>query len=495
MFVTFRNFYKYLKYTNGKYQDTIKIQKGVHEMYKLEMKKTFTDEDRSKINDVISQFFEEFNPESSIDLKNGICHISVVFENPPKELIKKIMESNPDEFRYGASNITDIAGKKQTSSANSDESEETATDSKDSNNESEEETESEDSDESEGETETEPEDSDESVEETETESEDSDESEEETNQKAENAEAPIATMPKTKKVGGKIKKCGEIKLLLDLADKSRSYEEFVKLIVKTINFGKREEFFIKLVNGFTANKEAGLAKISKDLGISKNDYNSMGMQVSNYFKRNGEKVSFGGFINEIVQYKDYSFETGNEDSKIETSDEPTDVPVSTEQDASDSKEDKISDSTEHESSDSEEDESNDSAEDESRNSAEQAVAENKVPVIPEFEEFLGNIDKTISIEKRVETVLSYIDPKIEKRIWDQRAIRNYVIAGISLKVITNEAIMKKDRWLPPDARMKTSMLVTDFIKAKSNGSELVKVVDFLEYLKKFILTEEELRKL
>ena len=432
-------------------------------MYQLVMKKALTDENRSKINDVISQFFEEFNPKSSIDLKNGECRIVVMFEDPPKELIKKMMECNPDEFSYGISNITHNDGKNQSDSDNSDESvetaetesegsdeseEETETDSEDSDElEEETETDSKDSDESEEETETDSEGSDESDEETETDPNDSDESEEETDQKAENDEAPIATMPKTKKVGGQIKECGEIKLLLDLAAESSSYEEFVKLIVKTINFGKREEVFVKLVNSFTANKEAGLAKISKDLEISKNDYNSMGMQVSNYFKRNGEKISFGGFINEVVKYKDYSFKTGNEDSKIETSD-----------------------------------------------SGEQTEVKNAVPVIPEFEEFLGSIDKTLPIEKRVEAVLSYIDPKIEKRIWDQRTIRNYMIAGISLKVITNEAIMKKDRWLPPDARMKTSMLVTDFIKAKSNGSELVKVVDFLEYLK-IILTDEELKKL
>ena len=70
-------------------------------MYKLEMKKTFTDEDRSKINDVISQFFEEFNPDSSIDLKSGECRIAVMFEDSPKELIKKMLECNPDEFCYG----------------------------------------------------------------------------------------------------------------------------------------------------------------------------------------------------------------------------------------------------------------------------------------------------------------------------------------------------------------------------------------------------------
>lgn len=463
LFVTFRDSYKYLKYRDGKHQDTIKIQKGVHKMYQLVMKKALSDESRSKINDVITQFFEEFNHYSSIDLKNGECRIVVKFEDPPKELIKKMLECNPDEFCYGTPNITSNDGKNQSDSANTDESkEEKDTESEDSDeSEGETETDSEDSDESEDETETDSEDSDELANETETDFEDSDESEEETVPQEED-EAPITPTDKTKKVGAQINECG-IKLLLDFAAEAKSYEEFVNLIIKTIKFGKREKFFIKLVNSFAANSDESLSKTSKNLGISKNDYNSMTMQVSNYFKRNGEKISFGVFINEVVKYKDYSFNKVNEDSKIETSDEPTVDQLSTEQETSDF--------------------------------AKQTEVKDVVPVIPEFEEFLGTIDKTLPIEKRVELVLSYMDPKMKDKFWLLRIIRSYMTAGISLKVITNEAIMKKDRFIPPDARMKTSVLVTDFIRAKSEGSELVTVADFLEYLKKFILTDDELKNL
>ena len=498
-------------------------------MYQLVMKKTLTDESRSAINAAITQFFEEFNPNGSIHLKDGNCRIVVMFEEPPKELIKKMLECNPDEFCYGTSNITYNDGEKQSDSANAGKSEEVqeATDSKDSyesdeetdtdSNDSDEETDtdSNDSDESEEETDTDPNDSDESEEETDTDSNDSDKSEEETDtdpndsdeleeetdtdsndsdeleeetdtdskdsissEKTECDKTPSTTISKTNKKGPPIRACGEIKMLSELAAKSNSYEEFISLISKEIGFGKNKSLFMKFLNAAAESEEVRLAKISKAIGMTTSKLNNLNAKVSNYFSRKGEKVTLGGFINEVVKYKDYSFNTKTDNSEIKP-DESTVVPVKAEQKKSDSKENASSVSEKEEVS----------------GPAGQIVVKHEVPVIPKFEEFLGSIDKTLPIVERVEKVMRYMYPEIDEKIYEQRIIRSYMTAGVSIKKVTHDDIMKKDRYIPPDARMYTSKLVTKFIRENTKGSELVIVADFLQYMQKFILTSDELRKL
>lgn len=231
-------------------------------------------EDAKEAQDLIWALFQDFNPESSIVIKDKEAKLEIVFEDPPRQIVDKITKCEILEFYMGKDLTEYEENKDQETEAN--------------NN---------------------------------SEKQNSDEKREQKSTKQSEAKSKNTELPEQTKTrrGGTTKKkeektepeLGKIPELEEIAKKADSFEHFVKLVAEWIEVDKRQEFFEKIAIAATELDKVSWKEISARLysqGYSYLDFDKLcvGRQVSAKLK--DYSVTTIQLLKILKKYKEYAFE-------------------------------------------------------------------------------------------------------------------------------------------------------------------------------------------
>ena len=425
---------------------------------------------------LIRAFFQDFNPASSIVVREKEAKMEIVFREPPMAIIDAINHCEVIELNYGK-NLKEYK-------EDEDLQVETENDSKQRNVgvESSEKIEQ---------TNVESEDS-EQPEQTNVESENS-EQPEQTNVESENSEQPEPTnaenenseqteqpkkkrgSPATKKLEPKKETKSEptinIPKLEEIAKKSNSFEHFAELVAKWLEMGKRKDFFKNLIIVSAEVdkikwKELEKALKNKNVFYTKWDKIWSGQQVSEKLKE--YSATMLSFLNVTKKYKEYSFKEVEEYSTEENSSKQ-DVEKTTTN--FEEKTDKFNETV----------------------FPKPRVKMECMPEIKEFEETLASVDKTQPVEERVRYVLgamglNNMSVKEQKQIVEiaSTAVKK---GRMAFDIIFVEANIPIEQTMT--VRMTFSKFVNDFVQKYESGKK-VKLFTFLSELQKIIMFESEI---
>ncbi|MCI9063138.1 MAG: hypothetical protein HFJ17_00795 [Clostridia bacterium] len=227
-----------------------------------------------------------------------------------------------------------------------------------------------------------------------------------------------------KKKGKEEEKLQVMSFVKVIAESSTSYDDCIKRVAEEAGFAYKGKFFanvIKVANELDritwGNIEGGFAKI----GILYND-NDKVYCTRKLAETTNHNVSLLPLVKEVSQYKDYQF-------------------------AEDTPQEK------------------------------KTVKITCMPEIPEFEEFISNIDKTKPIEERAEEVLNYMG--IDSLGEQERTEVIIFVKGMS----NGQAKEGQDTMFP---RMNLADVLRKFV-AKHGSDKPVKVDDFIKELYKVLL--------
>ncbi len=267
----------------------------------------------------------------------------------------------------------------------------------------------------------------------------------------------------------------ELPLLAEIAEKATSFENFAELVVAHLGMQNHVDYFKQLLVAATEVSRLSWKDLEDVLDSKNFQYSSyqrilLGKKVTSTFA--GYAVSGLSFVHAVIRYKDFSFKGHSEGS-----------PQS--------------------------EDSSDDAEGDDRRSPEIAVEPPSeevpaeapkrrvrmacMPEIKEFEEVLGSIDQTTSIEHRVEFVLSAMYLHF-RDFHEKKEIFDLANTAMKMKTISFDAIFRK-LGISSDASLVNRMAFSTFLMTfiKQHGKEeKVKVLDFLVDLQKIVLTESEL---
>ena len=266
----------------------------------------------------------------------------------------------------------------------------------------------------------------------------------------------------------------EIPELIQLANKSSSYEEFVDFVADWLEMGKRKEFFKNLLLAANQTKKIIWSNLEAILTTNNISYSLWDKvwctrQVTSKFTNAEAHITIMGLIKEIVKYKDYNF--NQEINKKLVPNEKSEIVEET-----------ISSNEEIEVP-------------EEGHSVLEIIEKPKIkvkmecmPEIPYFEEVLGAVDKTKPIEERVKYVLMAM--KLDKlNSKDQDGILKIAVTAVKSKEISYDAIFKTVR-IPFEsitlARMTFSAFINDFV-ATYDPTKKVKLLDFLKDLQTIVI--------
>ena len=116
-----------------------------------------------------------------------------------------------------------------------------------------------------------------------------------------------------------------------------------------------------------------------------------------------------------------------------------------------------------------------------------------MPFIPEFEEALGNIDKTLTVEERVKPLLNVIG-LANLSTTEQEDILKLVVTAVQLKELTYRNVFDVLRlpttYSESNRQMTFSTFINDFLHKHSN--QKVKSIQFLRELQEIIMNDDEL---
>ena len=412
---------------------------------------------------LIRAFFQDFNPASSIVVREKEAKMEIVFREPPMAIIDAINHCEVIELNYGK-NLKEYK-------EDEDLQVETENDSKQRNVGVE---------------------SSEKIEQTNVESEDS-EQPEQTNVESENSEQPEPTnaenenseqteqpkkkrgSPATKKLEPKKETKSEptinIPKLEEIAKKSNSFEHFAELVAKWLEMGKRKDFFKNLIIVSAEVdkikwKELEKALKNKNVFYTKWDKIWSGQQVSEKLKE--YSATMLSFLNVTKKYKEYSFKEVEEYSTEENSSKQ-DVEKTTTN--FEEKTDKFNETV----------------------FPKPRVKMECMPEIKEFEETLASVDKTQPVEERVRYVLgamglNNMSVKEQKQIVEiaSTAVKK---GRMAFDIIFVEANIPIEQTMT--VRMTFSKFVNDFVQKYESGKK-VKLFTFLSELQKIIMFESEI---
>ncbi len=337
---------------------------------------------------LIRSFFKEFNPESSLVIQGQEANVEIIFDKPPVETIQAIAECDLLEFRYGKQ-LQDSEDETQVLSSKQEAIYE------------------------------------------------------------QSAKPEPGNEDKAKKSG---KHEQEIPELIELANKSNSYEEFVKLVADWLEMGKRKEFFENLLVAANQTKKIIWSNLEAILTANNISYSLWDKvwctkQVTSKFKNAENHVTMMKLIKEIAKYKTYKF--SNEELKV-SEESPSIIEI-----------------------------------------IEKTKTKVKMECMPEisnFEEVLAGIDKAQPVEERVKYVLMAMGlNKLNAK--DQEGILKIAVTAVELKEISYDEIFKTIS-IPFEsimlARMTFSTFINDFV-ATYDQTKKVKLLDFLKDLQTVVI--------
>ncbi len=391
---------------------------------------------------LLEGFFEDFNPQSSLKIKGGEAELEVIFDEFPRNIIKAISECTDFEFDYHPEPnavlkreevlSTDFAKSEEISEKTEKEiiSEKTLKSEEQIQNESTE--------------------IDEILSEEESNSEKT-VSKEESNPEQmisdeksgaeDNRIASVEEKHQSEEKGTKSKKRNRKNLnleseeLQEIAKKSTSYDDFVRLVTEWINFSRRNDKFIHIVQTATKLDEFTWddleAKLSlKGISINISDRNLMSKVVTEKLKGSKNPLRILELVKAITLYKNYEFANQMVNS------ENTNV-------------------------------------------------KEKHPAYSIFENIFNEVDKATPIETRIRKVLvamganAFGEDSFEKICKDLSEMMLMKDIDVEKSISDNEE------------RMRIFTLVNSFV-SKAGGSR-IKVVDFIKVLQQGILTEDEIK--
>ena len=110
-----------------------------------------------------------------------------------------------------------------------------------------------------------------------------------------------------------------------------------------------------------------------------------------------------------------------------------------------------------------------------------------MPEIPEFEKFLGSLDKRLPLDYRVEKLITYMSSDQNMLQYVFRQIQEYILTSIKIKEVEHEKIMKENKKLDGSSRLYLTRMVNEFVKSKHSYGVMVAREEFLEEIHKILL--------
>ena len=412
---------------------------------------------------LIRAFFKDFNPTSSIVIRGREAKMEIVFRQPPMEIINAINHCEVLELNYGKNlkeyeedepiqhEVEDCFKQEDEGGESSQQIKQVSTERKDLEQ-------------------TEPaNEKSEDLEQTEPANKEGKDLKQTEPPNEESEDSKQIEQPKKKAADSTSNAESSINVprLEEIAKKSTSFEDFVKLVAEWLEMDKRQEFFENLAIVSTeVNKIAwkDLEKALKDKGVTYSQWDKAWAvnQVSEKLS-----VTMLKFLKEIGQYKGYSFEPmeeySNEENKTEQATEGT---TEIEEEAGEFDEGVI---------------------------AKPRVKMECMPEIKDFEETLASVDKTQPVAERVQYVLeamglSEMSKAKQKQIVEiaNTAVRN---EQMSFDIILLEANIPINQAM--EVRRTFSKFLNDFVQ-KYESSKEVKLLEFLSELQKIIMLDSEI---
>ncbi len=392
---------------------------------------------------LIRAIFKEFNPQSSIVIREREAEVEIVFEEPPMEIIEAIINCDIIEFSYGKTlEKTEEDERDQDRNENSKQFEQ--------------------------------------VEQVNQIYADAKTSEQTNQTMAEQIIPEKSEILSTENV--------KIHKLDEFAQSSNSYEEFITSIANWLELKEKQDFFKRVVKAAEQTNKISWRNIREILESNGVIYSTWdeaccSRKVTSKFENSNTKVTILKLIKAIVKYKTQYF---NDESRVETEEnaeqtekidqiEPVEQTEQTEQVVS---KEEIDTQTK-------------SADVEIVEPAKR-IKMKCMPEIPYFEEVLGKVDKTKSIEERVNYVLTAMG---YKKLNDEEQYEVFMIANtaVRLRKMDTDSIILKAR-IPMEelgiARMTFSRFINDF--AKNYSDKKVKLSDFLKDLQSIVMKESEI---
>ena len=438
---------------------------------------------------LIKAFFKDFNPESSIVVRGKEAKLEIVFPKPPMAIIDAINHCEVIELNYGK-NLKEYredeyameqTEQKTAESETSEQTEQETTESETSEQTEQETAESETSEQTEQETaesetseqteqETAESETSEQAEQEIAESETSEQTEQETaesetSEQTEQETAESETSEQAKKKKGRPSTAPiTISELEKIAEKSSSFEHFATLIAEWLEMDKRQDFFKNLIIVSTEVDKIRWKELEKALKSKKVVYTQwdkiwVRQQISE--KLNEYSVTALSFLNTVRQYKDYSFKELDEISKPEDPIVPSEEIRKEEETVTEIQKPRLKMEC--------------------------------MPEIKEFEEVLASVDKSQSVENRVQYVLnamglSQMSAKEQRQIVGiaSTAVRK---GRMAFDIIFVEAKIPIEQTM--EARMTFAKFINGFVQ-KYDSSKKVKVLAFLSDLQKIIMYDSEI---
>lgn len=289
--------------------------------------------------------------------------------------------------------------------------------------------------------------------------------------------------------------------LNEIASKVVSNEEFAILVAHWLEMKEREEFFKNLVILSMKIEKISWAELEKNLKSNNIKYTNWdkiwsGRQVSEKLKECS--ITILNFLKETSLFKDYWTEQGVEKSSnccCKESEKTTEI----------TQKEVVESSIKHESKENiqmaekvEEFKENDTDTSTTKKlfNDKPRIRMQCMPEIKEFEEVLGNIDMANSIEKRISCVLDAMGAR-NLKAEDQNNFLEIAKTAVTRKNISIDRIIM-DANVPTEktieVRMEFTKFVNDFARKYEKGTK-IKLATFLTDLQKAIMFDSEIQRI
>lgn len=414
---------------------------------------------------LVRAFFTEFNPQSSIVIRGKEAKLEIVFDETPIRIIEAISHCEVLELNYGKDlgeyiaseaipneegsivdgEVADLVSTKEDTKQPEQENAEVESDKQ--------------PDEEESEVTNQP---------------DQEEggNEGEGNEQPKKADEPKKNQrPMTEVCASKKEKANTVPItdileLKEIAEKAKSFEQFVSLVGQWLEMEQKQEAFKDFVMAATKLEVLSWKELDEvlleDKGVIYGDWDKICLRKKVSQKLKGHSMKMLPFLRLMCQYKEYPFAQTLSENYEEGQSNPQSA-GQTQQETGKEDTPKV------------------------RNKLE------NMPEVKEFEEILGSVDKTQPVKERVQYVLNAMGLN-NRTLEEQRQIVSFVSAAVTKKEmafdrITADAKIPEEKSLA--VRMSLSEFINDFVK-RYGGSERVKVLTFLSELQGIVMQESEI---
>lgn len=293
--------------------------------------------------------------------------------------------------------------------------------------------------------------------------EDAQQKEAEEPQKDQRSMTEVYTSKKKKTSAGPMTDILELK---EIAEKAKSFEQFVTLVGQWLEMEQKQEAFEDFVMAATKLEALSWKDLDKvlleDKGVTYGDWDKICLRKKISQKLRAHSMKMLSFLRLMCQYKEYPFAQSLSENYEEGQTNPQTL-GQTQQEIGKEDIPKV-----------------------------RAKLEN-MPEVKEFEEILASVDKTQTVKERVQYVLNAMGLS-NRTLEEQRQIVSFVSAAVPKKEMTFDRIIA-DAGISEEKslaiRMALSEFLNDFVK-RYGGSEPVKVLTFLSELQGIVMQENEI---